>query len=108
MKASKLHLIVKEKNQDKAKQIFQGRKITITTEGQWHLGLAIIRNCIDKATGFEKIIKEKFILSFVCWFSNIEKLRQLLADPCKLGGMGRIGPTENANDKYNNSIELTS
>ena len=77
------------------------------------MGLAIIRNYIDTSISYlckagRKDIKEKFILSFVCWFSNIEKLRHLLADPCKLGRMGRIGPTENANDKYDNSIELTS
>ena len=33
VKASKSHIIVKEKYQDKAEQIFQGSKITITTEG---------------------------------------------------------------------------
>ena len=40
-KASKLHIIVKEKYQDIAKQIFQGSKITITTEGHQHLGSVI-------------------------------------------------------------------
>ena len=37
-----------------------------------------------------------------------EKFGKLLALPCKLGGMGIIDPTENANDEYNNSRELTS
>ena len=32
-------IFVKEKYQDKAKQIFQGSKITITTERHRHLGL---------------------------------------------------------------------
>ena len=37
VKASKLHIIVKEKYQDKAKQMFQRSKIIITTEGHRHL-----------------------------------------------------------------------
>ena len=41
VKASKSHMIVKKQYQDTAKQIFQGSKITITTEGHRLLGLAI-------------------------------------------------------------------
>ena len=41
VKASKSHMIVKKQYQDTAKQIFQGSKITITTEGHRLLRLAI-------------------------------------------------------------------
>ena len=41
-------------------------------------------------------------------FPISEEFRKLLALPCKLGGMGIIDPTENANDEYNNSRELIS
>ena len=37
VKASKSQIIVKEKFQDKTKQIFQPSKITITTQGHRHL-----------------------------------------------------------------------
>ena len=37
-----------------------------------------------------------------------EEFRKLLALPCKLGAMGVIDPTENANDENKNSRELTS
>ena len=39
-------------------------------------------------------------------FPISEEFRELLA--LKLRGMGILDPTENANDKYNNSRELTS
>ena len=52
-KASKSHIIVKEKYQDKAKQIFQGSKITITTKGHRHL-----RSVIGGKTFKESCIKE--------------------------------------------------
>ena len=35
--------------QDKAKQIFQGSKITVTTEGHRHLGLVIGSKTFKKA-----------------------------------------------------------
>ena len=41
-------------------------------------------------------------------FPISEEFRKLLALPCKLGGMGIIDPTENANDECNNSRELIS
>ena len=53
VKASKSHIIVKEKYQDKAKQIFQGSKITITTKGHRHL-----RSVIGGKTFKESCIKE--------------------------------------------------
>ena len=56
----------------------------------------------------EKVTKEKLILALFDGFSISEEFRKLLALPCKLGGMGIIDPTKNANDKYNNSRELTS
>ena len=54
----------------------------------------------------EKIIKEKLIPALFDGFPMSEELRKLLAFPRKLGGMGIIHPTENANEKYN-SRELT-
>ena len=56
----------------------------------------------------EKIIKEKLIPALFDGFPISEEFRKLLALPCKLGGMGIIDPTENANGKYSNSRELTS
>ena len=41
VKTSKSHIIAEKKYQDKAKQIFPGSKITITTEGYRHLGPVI-------------------------------------------------------------------
>ena len=55
VKASKSHIIVKEKYQDKAKQKFQGSKITITTEAHRHLGSVI----------GSKTFKESYIKEFV-------------------------------------------
>ena len=54
VKASKSHIIVKEKYQDKAKQIFQGSKITkVTTEGHRRFG-----SVIGNKTFKESYIKE--------------------------------------------------
>ena len=53
LKASKSRIIVKEKYQDKAKQIFQGSKITIITEG--HRNLVSV---IGSKTFKERCIKE--------------------------------------------------
>ena len=55
----------------------------------------------------EKVIKEKLIPALFDGFPFSEEFRKLLALHCKLGGMGIIDPTENANDEYNNSRELT-
>ena len=55
----------------------------------------------------EKVIKEKLIPALFDGFPLSEKFRKLLALHCKLGEMGIIDPTENANDEYNNSRELT-
>ena len=55
----------------------------------------------------EKIIKEKLIPALFDGFPISEEFRKLLALPCKLRWMGIIDPTENANDEYNNSRELT-
>ena len=41
-------------------------------------------------------------------FPVSDDLRKLLALPWKLGGIGIISPTKNANDECNNSRELTS
>ena len=41
-------------------------------------------------------------------FPASDDLRKLLALPWKLGGLGIISPTKNANDECNNSRELTS
>ena len=56
----------------------------------------------------ENIIKETLIPALFDGFPISEEFRKLLALPCKLGGMGIIDPTENANGKYSNSRELTS
>ena len=59
-------------------------------------------------TPVEKIIKEKLIPDFFDSFPISEEFRKLLAFPCKLGGMGIIDPTKNANDEYNISKEMAS
>ena len=41
IKASKSHIIAKEQYQDRAKQVLQGSKITLTTEGHQHLGSVV-------------------------------------------------------------------
>ena len=50
-------MIVRKQYQDKAKQIFQGSKIKITTEGHRHLGLVIgsknIQRKLHKRTCFK-------------------------------------------------------
>ena len=151
----------KREYQDKAKQIFQSSKITITTEGHRHLGSVMgsktfkesyIKELVSKwceeltklseiamtqpqaayaafTSGYkykfsyfmrtincisyfkspvEKIIKEKLITALFDGFPIWEEFTKLLDVPWKLGGMGVIDPTENANDKYSNSRELTS
>ena len=50
----------------------------------------------------EKIIKEKMIPVSFESFPIPEEFRKLIAFPCKLGGMGIIDPTKNANDENNN------
>ena len=56
----------------------------------------------------EKIIKKKLIPVLVDDFPISEEFRNLLAFPCKLGGMDIIDTTENANNEYNNSRVLKS
>ena len=41
IKASKSHIIAKEQYQGRAKQVLQGSKITLTTEGHRHLGSVV-------------------------------------------------------------------
>ena len=68
IKASKSHIIVKQKYQDKAKQILQGSKITITTEGHRHLGSVI----------GSKTLKERFIKELVSkWCEELTKLSEI-------------------------------
>ena len=66
-------------------------------------------NCISHLISpVEKIVKKKKMIPVLFdGFPISEEFRKSLALPCKLGGMGIIGPTENANDEYNNSRELT-
>ena len=65
-------------------------------------------NCISYfVSTVEKIIKEKLIPALFDGFPISEEFRKLLTLPCKLGEMGIIDPTENANDEYKNSRELT-
>ena len=56
----------------------------------------------------ETTIKEKLIPALFDGFPISEEFKKLLTLPCKLGGMGIIDTTENANDEYNNSRKLTS
>ena len=57
-------------------------------------------------TPVKKIVKEKLISALFNGFPISEEFRELLA--LKLRGMSILDSTENANDKYNNSRELTS
>ena len=57
-------------------------------------------------TPVKKIVKEKLISALFNDFPISEEFRELLA--LKLRGMGILDSTENTNDKYNNSRELTS
>ena len=60
-------------------------------------------NCISYFMSLiEKVTKEKLILALFDGFSISEEFRKLLALPCKLGGMGIIDPSKNANDEYRN------
>ena len=68
VKASKSHIIVKEKHQDKGKQIFQGSKIIITREGHRHL-----RSVIGSKTFKESYIKE--LVSK--WCEELTKLSEI-------------------------------
>ena len=54
------------------------------------------------------MIKEKFMRAWFDGFPISEEFRNLSALLYKLGGMGIIDSTENANDECNNSRELTS
>ena len=64
-------------------------------------------NCISNfMSPVKKIVKEKLISALFNGFPISEEFRELLA--LKLRGMGILDPTKNANDKYNNSRELTS
>ena len=68
VRASKSHIVVKEKYQDKAKQIFQGSKITITTEGHRHLGSVI----------GSKTFKESYIKELISkWCEELAKLSEI-------------------------------
>ena len=66
-------------------------------------------NCISYLMfPIEKIIKEMLMSALFDGFPILVEFRKLLALPCKLGGMGIIDPTENANNEYNNSREPKS
>ena len=56
----------------------------------------------------EKIIKEKLIPAFLDGFPLTEEFRKLLTLPCKLVGMGKIGPNKNVSEECSNSREPTS
>ena len=68
LKASKSHIIVKGKYQNKAKQIFQGSKITIITEG--HRNLVSV---IGSRTFKERCIKELVLK----WCDELTKLSEI-------------------------------
>ena len=68
VKASKSLIIVKDKCQDKAKQIFQGSNITITTEEHRHLGSVI----------GSKTFKESYIKKLISkWCEKLTKLSEI-------------------------------
>ena len=68
VKASKSDIFIKEKHQGKAKQIFQGSNITITTEGHQHL-----QSVIGGKTFKESYIKELVLK----WCEELTKLSEL-------------------------------
>ena len=55
----------------------------------------------------DKFIKQKLIPALINDFQMSEELRNFIALPCKLGGMGIINPVEIANEEYVNSCKLT-
>ena len=55
----------------------------------------------------DKVIKQKLIKTLFNDSHISEKLRSLIALPCKLGGMGINNSVEIANEEYVNSLELT-
>ena len=68
VQAQKSYIIVKEKYQDKAKQIFQDSKITITTERHRHL---------ESIIG-SKTVKESYIKELVSkWCEELTKLSEI-------------------------------
>ena len=69
--ASKTILIVKEAQKDKAIEIFEGTGVTITTEGERHMGAVI---------GSEDF-KQKFVENKISkWISDIEVLAEIARD----------------------------
>ena len=66
-----------------------------------------IENIENFMLPLDKVIKLKLIPALFNDFQISEKLRSLIALPCKLGGMGIINPTEIANEEYVNSRKLT-
>ena len=65
--------------------------------------------CIScSMSSVEKIIEEKLIPTLFDGFPISVEFRNILALPCKLGGIGIIDPNKNANGKYNNSREMAS
>ena len=68
IKASKSHIIAKEQYQDRAKQVLQGSKITITTEGHRHLGSVV----------GSRTFKERYIRELVSkWCEELIKLSEM-------------------------------
>ena len=63
---------------------------------------------LDTNTNFLTLCEKLIASATSRWFSNIGRIRKLLALPCKLWGMDIIDPTENANDEYKNWREPTS
>ena len=57
---------------------------------------------LDTNTNFLTLCEKLIASATSRWFSNIGRIRKLLALPCKLWGM------ENANDEYKNWREPTS
>ena len=55
----------------------------------------------------KRVIKQNLTPAWFNDFQVLEKLRSLIANPCKLGGMGIISPLEIANEEYINSYYTT-
>ena len=66
-----------------------------------------IENLENFILTLDKVIKQKLIPALFNNFQISEELRNFIALPFKLGGMGIINPVEIANEEYVNSRELT-
>ena len=69
--------------------------------------MSTIENLENFMLPLDKVIKQKLIPALFNDFQISEELRNLIALPCKLGGIDIINPVGIANKEYVNSRELT-